>query len=523
MTPDTIQSSQAALAWGRTDQCRPIQKELPLRRCLVLSVVLLLVGATLPSVAAASPDFADSAFEQLWTRTDAPVLSGSASRTWFWGPEANSGPLYERYLESPGQQRLVQYYDKGRMEIIDPNGDPSSPWYVTSGLIDRELISGRIQIGSNTYLDTGSGANVPIAGDPDNVFPTYNDFQPIIDVSQTDKTGQYATTVLLPDGTTTKPDASTDPGAQYAQYVTYSGAGDATVGYNIPQAFWDFMTQGGSVQQDGSLVNSDPLFDWLFVLGYPISDPVWVNVKLQGVDQWVLVQPFERRVLTYTPSNPTAWQVEMGNIGLHYFRWRYANTPQVSLNGDAAYLAMQPGDEWVFGTSDNIDRTWKINGVTDGFTAGAQLIARQEQTRDGSQTTYWSVTQAGLDLYGIDTRDTDGNLTNTTVYWPPVHYFPNHDPYIGQSWSTETTAISSTGPPRLMTVSIQVVAWQQVSTPAGLAYAWKMYVVEWTGTDATHPDQISMTTWFAPKIGTMQWFSNGFAAQLKSATTLTQN
>ncbi len=259
------------------------------------------------------------------------------------------------------------------------------------------------------------------------------------------------------------------------------------------------------------------------MLGYPISDPVWVNVKLQGVDQWVLVQPFERRVLTYTPSNPTAWQVEMGNIGLHYFRWRYANTPQVSLNGDAAYLAMQPGDEWVFGTSDNIDRTWKINGVTDGFTAGAQLIARQEQTRDGSQTTYWSVTQAGLDLYGIDTRDTDGNLTNTTVYWPPVHYFPNHDPYIGQSWSTETTAISSTGPPRLMTVSIQVVAWQQVSTPAGLAYAWKMYVVEWTGTDATHPDQISMTTWFAPKIGTMQWFSNGFAAQLKSATTLTLN
>ncbi len=500
-----------------------MQKEMPLHRCLVLTVVILMVGATFPSVATAAPDFADSTFEQVWTRTDAPVLSGDVSRTWFWGPESDSGPLYERYLDSLGQQRLVQYYDKGRMEINDPNSDSSSPWYVTSGLIDRELISGRIQIGSDTFLDTGSGANVPIAGDPDNVFPTYADFQRIIDLGQPDKTDQYATTVFQPNGTTTKPDASTDPGAQYAHYVTYSGVDDATVGYNIPRAFWNFMTQAGTIQQDGSQVSADPLFDWLFVLGYPISDPVWVNVKLQGVNQWVLVQPFERRVLTYTPSNPAAWQVEMGNIGQHYFRWRYAQSPPVALNGDQSYLAMQAGNEWVFSTSDNVDRTWKVTGLTNGFAAGAQLMARHEQTGDGSQITYWSVTHDGLDLYGIDTLGGDGKLTNTTVYWPPIHYFPNHDPYVGQSWSTETTAISSTGPPHEMTVSIQVAAWQQVSTPAGLARAWKMYVVEWTGTDPTHPDQTSTTTWFAPKVGTMQWFSVGFAAQLKSATTLTPN
>jgi len=47
------------------------------------------------------------------------------------------------------------------MEINDPNGNPSSPWFVTSGLLDRELISGRIQIGSNTFLNTGSGAALP--------------------------------------------------------------------------------------------------------------------------------------------------------------------------------------------------------------------------------------------------------------------------------------------------------------------------------------------------------------------------
>ncbi len=111
-------------------------------------------------------------------------------------------------------------------------------------------------------------------------------------------------------------------------------------------------------------------------------------------------------------------------------------------------------------------------------------------------------------------------LTDSTVYWPPIHYFPDHDPYIGQSWSTETTAISSTGPPKQVTLSIQVIAWQAVSTPAGLSYAWRLVVVEWTGTDSTHPDQTATTLWFAPNVGIMQWFTNGFAAQLKSANTM---
>ena len=42
-----------------------------------------------------------------------------------------------------------------------------------------------------------------------------------------------------------------------------------------------------------------------------------------GVDHDVLVQPFQRRVLTYSPDNPSGWQVEMGNVGRHYYLWRY--------------------------------------------------------------------------------------------------------------------------------------------------------------------------------------------------------
>ena len=50
---------------------------------------------------------------------------------------------------------------------------------------------------------------------------------------------------------------------------------------------------------------------------------------LGAVQDWrasptdVLIQAFERRVLTYTPANPRAFQVEMGNVGRHYYDWRY--------------------------------------------------------------------------------------------------------------------------------------------------------------------------------------------------------
>jgi hypothetical protein len=62
-------------------------------------------------------------------------------------------------------------------------------------------------------------------------------------------------------------------------------------------------------------------------MGYPISEPYWARAKVGGVEQDVLVQAFQRRVLTYTPSNPSGWQVEMGNVGRHYYQWRYGRQP----------------------------------------------------------------------------------------------------------------------------------------------------------------------------------------------------
>ena len=78
--------------------------------------------------------FADPAFERVWTRTDKLVQQGAVPRSWFWGPTPRTS-LREPNQESPGGTRLVQYFDKSRMEINDPNGDPNSTFYVTNGLL----------------------------------------------------------------------------------------------------------------------------------------------------------------------------------------------------------------------------------------------------------------------------------------------------------------------------------------------------------------------------------------------------
>ena len=66
---------------------------------------------------------------------------------------------------------------------------------------------------------------------------------------------------------------------------------------------------------------------WVFVMGYPITEPYWTQASVGGETKDVLVQLYERRTLTYTPVNPEAFRVEMGNVGQHYYRWRYSDAP----------------------------------------------------------------------------------------------------------------------------------------------------------------------------------------------------
>jgi hypothetical protein len=117
--------------------------------------------------------FADPAFKSVWQRTDQPVQSGQVSRTWFWGPGPNTPGLIEQYNQGAGGQRLVQYFDKSRMEINNPTGDRSQQFFVTNGLLTEELISGFIQVGDNDYVQYHA-ACIPMSGDFGDVLaPTY--------------------------------------------------------------------------------------------------------------------------------------------------------------------------------------------------------------------------------------------------------------------------------------------------------------------------------------------------------------
>jgi len=286
----------------------------------LLALGLLALLTPLPATAEAP---ANNAFTALWQRTDLPVAVDHVHRSWIWGDPAAATPVVESYDDAPGGVRVVQYYDKGRMEITHPQSDPNAPGYITGGLLTRELISGRLQVGDDTFDDTHQPARIALAGDDTNTFPTYADLATWIDQGAADRTGEQITTALTPDGASTFDAAQSDAGAKAVHYASYTGGNGQTVGYNIPSAFWTFMNQSGPIYQDGKLTDASPLFDWQFVMGLPIGEAFWSQVALAGRPTWVMIQPFERRVLTYTPSNPDGWQVEMGNIGQHYHTWRY--------------------------------------------------------------------------------------------------------------------------------------------------------------------------------------------------------
>ncbi|MGI8688008.1 MAG: lamin tail domain-containing protein [Thermomicrobiales bacterium] len=220
--------------------------------------------------------------------------------------------------------RLVQYFDKARMELTDP-----ALGTVTTGLLTRELVTGRIQIGDSpaSIEVRGHGSTTAIVGDATNTYPTYSQLRDRIDRPQPDATGQFVTdTLALPPDATADSTlavqsggmarAADDPNAQLIHFVPETGQ-------TIPQAFWSFMTAGGMALDNGTLVDRTPLFDWIPVVGLPISPAWWVTARVGGTPTAVMLQLYERRVLTYTPANPPGFQVEMGNIGQHYFQYRY--------------------------------------------------------------------------------------------------------------------------------------------------------------------------------------------------------
>jgi hypothetical protein len=259
----------------------------------------------------------DPMFGRVWEKADAPVAAGKANRSWLWGPEPNYLG-YEAYKQGPGERRLVQYYDKSRMEINNPAGDRNNTYFVTNGLLAVEMIAGEIQVADEVFITATVPSTIPVAGDPRKDNPLTPDYATFAAVSSLHgenqaqkRVGTRVNDAIDVNGVVSRDDVH---GAlsRYALFVPQTG-------HNIPDVFSTYLQ--GMQQAYG--------YDWVFVMGYPVSEAYWTTMRVSGKDMPVLVQAYQRRVLTYVPDFPTTWRVQMGNVGQHYFEWRYVMNRQV--------------------------------------------------------------------------------------------------------------------------------------------------------------------------------------------------
>jgi hypothetical protein len=395
--------------------------------CLVQRTRLTLgltTGAILAALAAgvaSAEEPANDYFQRTWERTDRPVATGAAQRTWMWGPEAFTGELFEPYAEAHNNGRAVQYFDKARMEInhdIDVPAD--SPWRVTNGLLVVELATGRLQLGDTTFTQRAP-SNSRVAGDEDGAAPTYATIGALM-ASPAYQLGHVITERLAPDTTVV-----TDPSLAGLDVTAYYYVPETK--HAVAEPFWYFLTSTQPVYENGQVVSDDLFEHPFYATGLPITEAYWVRTTLNGYETDILVQAFERRVLTYTPTNPAGWQVESGNVGRHYYAWRYgeqtAHTVVANIQagpdtfeyryggqlpeqdtGPVALTVAADGTYWLADGNDNrlsrFDATGKRLNTIELADQGAQTIFDLEG-RDGILWVSWANLNTGvykLQAYG---------------------------------------------------------------------------------------------------------------------------
>jgi hypothetical protein len=268
---------------------------------------------------------AHDAFRRTWERTDRPVAEGRVARTWMWGPEPFTEGVFEPYAEAPQGQRLVQYYDKSRMEITHPDAVDDGLFYVTNGLLVVELMTGQLQVGDATF-EPHAPSQANVAGDADDPDgPTYATFASLRALpARAD--GALITQRVARDGSVGDDPSLAAHGVTCGHRLTVEG-----IDHQIATPFWDFMTSTGLVIENGADVTAQLFQNPFYATGYPLTEAYWADVRVGGTSRLVLSQCFERRCLTYTPGNPEGFVVEAGNVGQHYHAWRASNSSVATL------------------------------------------------------------------------------------------------------------------------------------------------------------------------------------------------
>jgi hypothetical protein len=249
------------------------------------------------------------------------------------------GPSISGMLQSAGTP--VQYFEKGRLEDHrNEVGDPS--WAISLGRLTVELISSAPQSQVND-------ANI-----------TYADLARLSQLRHEPPTNFTGGTAPVEGGI----------------FVPFDPLLQPTFGYIVAPPFWAYLDQAGHFPTG-----------WLHAVGLPITDAFEVETMKHGGPRIILMQAFERAVLTFDALNPPAWQVEQGNLGLDVLRTigrrpgETSGYKRIVVDLSDQWLYTYAGDELVFDTGVSTGRDgWET--PTGRF---AIYLKLRSQTMTGSR------------------------------------------------------------------------------------------------------------------------------------------
>jgi hypothetical protein len=415
-------------------------------------------------------DFATDEFYEVWERTDRPVEEQIVNRTWMWGPGATTPLLQEPYLEADDGFRDVQYTDKSRMEMPWlADADPGSPWFITQGLLATELMTGRLQVGDNTF-EQHAPSNHPAAGDPDGVTaPSYATMGMLMNADPR-SADQVITQFMHSSGQ-----------IEDLEHLAIYGATDEyfvqETGFYVASPFWAFMTSVGPIYEGGILQQGMIVPNPFYAFGFPTGPAVWAWVKVDNVKQNVLIQCFERRCATFTPDNPEGWQVESGNVGQHYYHWRYHEivvpAPPVDDDDVADDVA---DDDAADDAADDID-----DGVDDTDPPP------QAQTFTVTPPTATNLVNTSHTITVLVETDDDEPVANANVFATVIgdespHQGTDLSPSLATTGPDGMTTLSYTGTSTgTDTIEVTVVGLGDTQT---VTKTWADYVIEFDPDDA---------------------------------------
>jgi hypothetical protein len=205
------------------------------------------------------------------------------------------------------------------MELIRPDGP------VTSGLLAKELVTGLRQTGDNRFEERTPAA-LGVVGDPNDILgPTYATFRILLNRPPLD---ENAPIVQVIDR-----DGSIGADNVLSRFAVLSGVLVPETNHRLASVFEAYFSGQPLPNSSGQTPEAAPFGPWYSVTGLPITDAYWTRARVNGIAQEVLVQAFERRVLTYTPGNPAGSRVEMGNVGRHYRTWLAGEAPSPAVAG----------------------------------------------------------------------------------------------------------------------------------------------------------------------------------------------